>query len=466
MIVPSAKFSRIASGGAGNPRSRVAHACAEFLGDVFLGATHPNGDTPEDCARILRYGVATREWKEVYRAPLVAADEVVLARDVLRSGNKRPVQVGQLVPHERGFRGMTVFQGRSDKSPALYVSTISNWGGQFLRCVNGESFQVVSEPGLGDERLLSFRTLVPFAGRLFTSPIGSVSGDQLDRNLSVRPTVFVSDDPARGVWREASLPGFGDDRNRVIFQMAVLGNHLYAGTGNPVRGFELWRTDGRGKPPYRWELIIERGAWRHTLNASVASMVAFKGALYIGTGLPGLGYDKANDIGPAAAELLRVFPDGRWELVIGEPRFSPQGLQVPLGCMGPGFDEPCNSVFWRMAVRGDQLYVGTHNWRIYKYLMLQDDAPRGGFHLWATRDGGKWEALTMDGFGNPYAVGVRTLLPTRDGLYLGTDDHSLLRKRARKLGPRLVDTDQTPSGFEMWFGESVPAGEKPILAWG
>ena len=466
MTAQPGKFGRIAVGGAGNPRSRVAHACAEFLGDVFLGATHPNGDTPEDCARILRYVVATGEWKEVYRSPLVKADEVVLAQDVLRKRNKRPVQIGQLVPHERGFRGMAVFQGKSDKSPALYVSTISNWGGQILRCSDGENFQVVSEPGLGDPRLLSFRALVPFAGRLFTTPIGSVSGDQLDRNLSVRPTVFVSNDPAQGIWREASLPGFGDERNRVIFQMAVLGDHLYAGTGNPLRGFELWRTDAHGKPPYRWERVIERGASRHTLNASVASMVALDGALYIGTGLPGLGYDKVNDIGPAAAELLRVFPDGRWELVIGEPRFSPQGLQVPLGGMGPGFDDPCNSVFWRMAVRGDRLYVGTHHWGIYKYLMLQDDAPRGGFHLWTTSDGEKWEALTQDGFGNPYAVGVRTLLPTRDGLYLGTDDHSLLQKRASKVRPRFMEADEKPSGFEMWFGRDLPLGEQPVLAWG
>ena len=98
--------------------------------------------------------------------------------------------------------------------------------------------------------------------------------------------------------------------------------------------------------------------------------------------------------------------------------------------------------------------------------MLQEDTPRGGFHLWSTSNGENWEALSLDGFGNPFAVGVRTLLPTCDGLYLGTDDHSLLKKRAKLLRPASSDDDEAPSGFEVWFGEAIPAGKSPVLAWG
>lgn len=466
MMLDAANLRLIGARGLGNPRSRVAHASTLFEGRLYLGVTHPNGDGPEDCARILRHDFTSGDWAEVHRSPVIEADGRAAARDVLRpTGGAGRAAVGAAVPRDRGYRGMAVFQGTSDRRPALYASTISNWGGLILRSADGDRFEVVSKPGLGDERLLSFRALVPFRGKLFTTPIGSVADGTLDRNGTVRPQVFVSDDPASGVWHEAGAPGFGDPRNEVVFQMAALGEHLYAGTGNPKRGFEIWRTDAEGPPPYRWERVLERGAWRFNRNLSAASMVAFGGALWIGTGLPGLGYDRANDVGPAASELIRLEPDGRWEVVVGEPRFSPQGLKIPLSAMGPGFDDSRNSVFWRMAVYDGRLYVGTHQWGCYAFLSGRDDQPRGGFHLWSTENGEDWHAVTRDGFGNPFAVGVRTLLPTPHGLVIGTDDHSLLRRRAerqRGLTPAPAET-----GCEVWLLEDPGRAGPPVLGpWG
>jgi hypothetical protein len=451
---------RIGSQGIGNTRSRVAHSCAVFNGKLYLGVTHPNGEGPEDAARILCYDFDVGDWHEVYRSPLRMADDRALAADILRAGGGKRIVSEEGVPRERGFRGMCVFQGASDAAPALYVSTISNWGGLILRSTDGASFEVVSEPGLGDDRLLSFRALVPFKKRLFTTPIGSIAEGKLDRNGTVEPAVFVSDDPAGGVWHKASEPGFGDPDNGVIFQLAVLGNHLYAGTGNPRRGFEIWRTRATGKPPFKWDRVLDRGAGRFSLNASVASMVAFGGALYIGTGLPGLGRDRAHDIGPAAAELIRLWPDGRFELVVGEPRFSASGLQVPLSQMLPGFDDIANSVIWRMCVYHGTLYVATHHWGIYNYLMGKGGRPHGGFHIWATTDGENFSPVTTDGFGDPFAVGIRTLVPTEHGLVIGTDDHGTLRERAARRG---ADVDVSEKGLTVSLGQDPAPYGKPML---
>lgn len=442
----------IGSNGIGNPRSRIAHSCAVFEGRLFLGVTHPNGEGPEDAARILRFDFDTETWTEVHRSPLRAADERSFAADILRANGGRRVVSDDGVPRERGFRGMCVFQGASDLAPALYCSTISNWGGLILRSDDGDAFEVVSEPGLVDDHLLSFRALVPFNGWLFTTPIGAIEDGKLDRNATSDPTVLVSNDPAQGNWQRASQTGFGDARNTVVFNMAVLGDHLYAGTGNPTRGFEIWRTRAEGQPPFAWEKAVDRGAGRFSLNASVASLVAFNGALYIGTGLPGLGRDRANDIGPAAAELIRLWPDGRYDLVVGEPRFSSSGLQVPLAQMLPGFDDPLNSVIWRQAVWNGTLYVATHHWGIYRFLTGATARPTGGFHIWATTDGESYTPVTTDGFGDPYAVGVRTLVPTAHGLVLGTDDHGMLRERAARMGAK-VDTGEQ--------GLSVVIGSDP-----
>jgi hypothetical protein len=43
-----------------------------------------------------------------------------------------------------------------------------------------------------------------------------------------------------------------------------------------------------------------------------------------------------------------------------------------------------------------------------------------GFDLWRTRDGDYWEPVTLDGFGNPFNYGARTLVSSDHGLFLGT----------------------------------------------
>lgn len=44
-----------------------------------------------------------------------------------------------------------------------------------------------------------------------------------------------------------------------------------------------------------------------------------------------------------------------------------------------------------------------------------------GFDLWKTRDGVHWEAVSLNGLGNPYNYGIRMLFLSEDKkLYLGT----------------------------------------------
>ena len=47
-------------------------------------------------------------------------------------------------------------------------------------------------------------------------------------------------------------------------------------------------------------------------------MTMFKGALYVGSGIQGGGIDTQNKIGPAPPELIRIHPDGSWDLIVGE----------------------------------------------------------------------------------------------------------------------------------------------------
>jgi len=70
--------------------------------------------------------------------------------------------------------------------------------------------------------------------------------------------------------------------------MTAFNDCLYAGTGNPSRGFQIWKTEAKGSVPYTLEPVLVVGAYRNNLNEVAISMVAYKDALYIGTGIPGL----------------------------------------------------------------------------------------------------------------------------------------------------------------------------------
>jgi len=182
-------------------------------------------------------------------------------------------------------------------------------------------------------------------------------------------------------------------------------------------------------------------------------MAVFKGALYIGTGIPGLGYDKTHDVGPAAAELIRLNANNSWDLIVGSPRFTPDGLKVPFAAMGPGFDDFNNSVFWSMGVHKDSLYIGTNNVTPWKLAMQGAQHMDGGSQFWATDDGENWEPVTMDGFGNHFAIGIRTMLSSPEGFFVGTSNHQevekLWHKRARKNGKPGI------GGLEIWLGNNL-----------
>jgi hypothetical protein len=70
--------------------------------------------------------------------------------------------------------------------------------------------------------------------------------------------------------------------------------------------------------------VLEGGAGRVALNQGAVSMIGFADALYIGTGIQNGGYDWRNKIGPAAAEIIRLNPDGSWDIVVGNPRLGKQ----------------------------------------------------------------------------------------------------------------------------------------------
>ncbi|HEU0198069.1 MAG TPA: hypothetical protein VFQ88_12775 [Nevskiaceae bacterium] len=472
----AADFRLTNASGFGDGNNSYAHSMAWFEGHLYVGTTRgvfammrtnkpvPNfkpwptevPDSPykvDRRAEIWRYTPATSGWDLVYRAPWV------IGRTIAQ------------VPRYIGFRGMTIFQSPGDAKPCLYVSTWAPREAEppdILRSEDGVTFESVPRPPW-DTAVRSFRTLQVFRGRVHTAPTGSNKGGQAQESVGSEARVYCTDDLQSAHWVSAGEDGFGDPDNVTVFEMAAFADHLYAGTVNPTRGCELWKTDGEGGPPYRWQRVLSHGAGRGPHNEAIASMVVFGGALYVGTGIVNGGYHRAFEVGPAAAEVLRVWPDDSWDVLVGHSRITPDGLKVPLSGMAPGFDSLFNGYMWRMGVHDGHLYVGTFCWaNMLPYLPRslwpedvlamverwgEDQLVRryGGFELWRTADGVRWFPVTRSGFGNKYNWGVRNLVSTPHGLFVGTANVFGPRVAVRRDGEwRYIDNPR--GGCEVWLG--------------
>lgn len=473
-------FRKVSENGFGDGFNSYAHSMAWFRGHVYAGTSRTTmallgaGDrggmkdvsldiwpveithrvyTPEfervhARAEIWRMDPAVGIWTRVYQAPLVTGTD------------------GTLMSRDLGYRAMVVFQGESDPAPCLYVSTWSRSRGlgmQFLRSEDGVTFEPVGPPGLAGLDATSTRSLVPFKGRLFTSPTGATAGRQ---NASGIAAVYESRDPASGNWVQVNERGFGDFTNLGVFEIIATETHLYAGTANLARGYQLWRTDAEGPPPYRWERMLVDGAGRGRLNQGVVSMAAFRDAVFIGSGIQKGGIDKENKVGPAGPELIRLNADGSHDVIMGEDRM-PGG---PLSGMLPGWNNVFCGSIWKMNVHDGWLYAGTQDWLVFLLyrdfvkldtpaarLLRRIDVPEmvetaAGYDLWRSRDGETWLPVTRSGFENPYNHGVRNILSTPQGLYVGSSNQFGPRSAFRNADGSWEYRDNPRGGTEIWFG--------------
>lgn len=472
--------------GFGDGLNHYAHSMAWFEGALFVGTTRgiihgnkvikPQPDLkpwPVDCpddinkvprrTEIWRYNPHLSHWQRVFRSPLVRG----------RDGRDWPRYIG--------LRGMTVYQGAGDSKPCLYIATWSPLmtdPPDILRSEDGIEFLPTARPPF-DDNVRSFRTMEPYDGRLHTSPTSSAQlakKDFRDRDsqdsVSGDATIYATDDIPGARWHPVNEEGFGDPGNVTVFELTEFHGRLYAGTVN-TQGFQLWRTDSRSAPPYRWIKVLERGAGRGALNECAATLCVFDGALYLGTGIINGGYHRRQRIGPAAAEILRVWPDDSWELLMGASRHTNDGVKVPLSGYGPGFDDLFTGYVWRMCVHAGWLYAGMFSWAmLLPYLSRQywpDDVHvlirrwgleelayrHGGCMLWRTPDGIRWYPVTRNGFGNPYNWGIRNMVSTQHGLFVGT---------ANPFGPTIAQRSRgkwryVPNprgGTEIYLGHRGP----------
>lgn len=474
-------FTRIGHAGLGDGHNNYAHSMAWFKGRLYLGTTRSNMCMlrvqsgyanmplevwPVDCPETMDglYKLDRRPqiwtwdpaegWEMVFRAPMIEGTD------------------GNPAPREIGYRSMAVFQAPGDDAPALYISSWApgrSHGGLILKSTDGRSFEPITRYGIIDPPFSTTRSLTPFKGRLHFAPTARRGTDGAQQNSTGAATIFAGN-TADDNWDLVNQPDFGEDANTGIFTLATAHGQLYAVTFN-LEGMQLWATDGEGPAPYRWRKVLERGAGRGKLNQTGAAMCEFGGALYIGTGIQGGGIDRVNNVGPAACEIIRVWPDDSWDVVMGD---KTEDGRAPISGLRAGFGNFFNGYLWALGVHDGWLYAGTMDWSINLRWAVLDDAPpaarrlmrevgaeriianEGGADLWRSADGENWMPVCKDGFGNPYNWGIRNILSTPAGLFIGTANVFGPRVAVRSESGGWEYADNPDGGLEVWLGNPGP----------
>ncbi|MCB1776589.1 MAG: hypothetical protein KDI50_04050 [Candidatus Competibacteraceae bacterium] len=373
-------------------------AAAWHQGWLYLGVTrYPLDAHQPGHALLLRHRLRESGWEPLHASP-------VESRWFTRQGQSR------YFPLELGWRVLAVLPNAGQPAPALYALRLGLRAPALLYSEDGVHFtERSSSPQAIGSPLVTLRS---FSGQIF-----AISANAAHDTGREGPTIWVNADPCSQDWRPACVPGFGHPENRTIDGLHVFDGQLYAVAGNPTNGFQLWRTMARGQPPFIWESALTEGAQRYTLNPHVETMTVFKDALYLGIRSPHP--DPNWEFATSGAEIIRVLSDGRWELVMGTPRFSPVGLQIPLSTHGPGFDDGHNRRIVRLIGTPDALYAAVDQGGDRP---AADATPASTpCQLWKTHDGEDWQRIPSDAFGQPAVTRLRVLQPTPHGLVVAGD---------------------------------------------
>jgi len=340
-----------------------------------------------------------------------------------------------IVPEGNGYRVMTTFTD-DNGIEAIYASAAAFFGGgpYIYRSNNGIDWELVNTTSLSEIHAGGWagRCLTVHKGKLYTV---------------VGTTIWCSSNPnpTTDTWTKVVDLADFDSSNIGIPYLISFNGHLYASTANPETGFQVWRSNEEDPASGGWTQIVSNGAG-DTWNIAGMTMTPFKGYLYVGTCVP-LGYDFTCEKGPKGFDLIRIDKNDNWELIVGsylpvDPIETDHPRGLPKSGWSAGFGNIANSYCWTMTEHNGYLYLGTWDWSVFlQYLpdlaaYLFDEGKYdtdnlteliekfvenfGGGDLWKSPDGIHWTPVTLNGFNNPHNYGIRRLLSTPDGLYVGT----------------------------------------------
>jgi hypothetical protein len=150
-------------------------------------------------------------------------------------------------------------------------------------------------------------------------------------------------------------------------------------------------------------MVLGQGASKWAANSDVFALSSFGGNTYVASGAGDLPQKALAPFHRRAFELLRIYPGGDWDLVVGTPVFTPEGLRAPLSAQGPGFDHLWNDLVLSLTPHDGKLFLLGRDLDTLK--------------LWSSADGEVWESVDLTDLPKPVPAAAE-LTSTPFGLVL------------------------------------------------
>ncbi|MBT8419499.1 MAG: hypothetical protein KJO08_01415 [Gammaproteobacteria bacterium] len=397
-------------------------AVVSYLGGIYLAEITHEHDQSVDSRRVFAYSLEQERWITVYTGQLTGEWDRTLSTPGVRS------EIRIITASETGPDVMLI-----RFTSCLGVELLRSEDGKHFTVESGEPSENTPEKIIGSDQdslvgrvntevnhYFVFRQLLVHRDHLFGVPA---------EGTEIAPNLLLHCPYGRGeaAWVQACLPGFGQQDNRAVSTLISFGGVLYAAAANAARGFEIWRqkdTDASdpntSDPREMWEPVLIRGAYGYAHNTEVLSMVVHKDALYIVAEADFSRQATAARYGEDPGfEVIRLHRSGRWELLIGTLRTSPQGLQVPLSGLGPGLDRLDKMMPLSFAANDQALFLATWN--------------KAGFQLWMSEDGEEWATIRQPDFAGFYQIESCQALSVGKAIVLAFDIENLDGTRERQL---------------------------------
>lgn len=348
------------------------------------------------------------------------------------------------LPDVIGIRSIIKFNSFGVK-PALYASAYSMSGIKILKSTNGVDWFDIPT---GITQGTSSRSMMIYKNKIY---LAVMSDDKQLPSL-----LYSSKDPELFGWT-LETPQGEEGKNPIgtIWSMTSFNNHIYVGTSSKD-GFMVWRTNSDLPKADDWKLVIDKGAG-DAANDTPISLIEFKDNLYIGTAYNTFNF--MSYILPKGAEIIRLYKDDKWEVVVGGPIMTQTEPETgtrndPLSKLSNGFSNPYNLYMWQMKVYNNKLFVGTYDTSAvveptYELLLKNKETlsklidselldiiilfaklqvailskiqSQIGFDFYVTEDGTNYKLIDTTGFNNPQNCGIRNIFINDDNdMYIGT----------------------------------------------
>ncbi len=451
--IRQAGWQQIANGGFGDDQNTWAWSQTWFQGNLYVGTgrnvdcitaddaavqsglpIYPppgNEDCPQDPlhiatpAEIWRYTPQTKTWTRVYQSP----QDIPLGND--ENGN--PAFAARAV----GFRNMGVYT-EADGTQALYVGgvtaiSIYNKLPQYanytypppimVRSTDGTNFtEIPEDPGttLGDIVqdntdifVASFRSIVQANGQMWVA-VTDFRGEGF---------IMTSTNPSQGdnaftrVSPQPALPNFA------VWVLAAYNNAVYVGTGDRTDdiGYGIYKTTNMpGDPiPYQFDPVVLNGGYQTVESQRSPTLLTMHVWTQPDDGLQHLWCGTDRKI-----EIVRVNPDDSWDVIVGQPRQTPDGYKTPLSGIAYYFDNDFTGHVWQIQDSPNSgIHASTWDWSIQlreSALISQPDTGEQGFDFFNSPDGIHWYIISKNGMGDGFNFGGRSGNFNHFGLFWGT----------------------------------------------